>query len=50
MPKKVERAISKVARNVKPRRKGQTKRGAAIAILKSQGTIKQKGKHLVSGK
>ncbi len=44
MPKSVERAIRKV--KVKPR-KGQTKKGAAIAILKSKGVIRQKGKHLV---
>lgn len=45
MPKAVDKAIRKVAKNVKPR-KGQTKEGAAIAILKSKGIIKQKGKHL----
>lgn len=45
MPKSVERAIRKVSRKVKPR-KGQTKKGAAIAILKSRGVIKQKGRHL----
>jgi len=44
MPKggKVDRAINKVASKV-----GSKSR--AIAILKSQGIIKQKGKHLTRG-
>ncbi|HLE81592.1 MAG TPA: hypothetical protein VJA25_09895 [Dehalococcoidia bacterium] len=40
MGKKVERAIRKVQAKV-------GNKGRAIAILKSQGTIKQKGRHLV---
>lgn len=43
MGAKVDRAISKVQAKVGDK-------GKAIAILKSQGTIKQKGRHLVAGK
>lgn len=43
MGKKVERAIKKVTKRV-------GSKSSAIATLKSQGVIKQKGKHLVAGK
>ena len=49
MPAKVDRAIRKVAAKVRPREKGQSKEGAAIAILKSRGVIRQKGRHLAAG-
>lgn len=38
--------IRRMARAVKPRKKGQTKKGAAIAILKSKGVLKQVGRSL----
>lgn len=49
MPKSVDRAIRKVAAKIEPR-SGQSKEGAAIAVLKSKGVIKQKGRHLVKGR
>jgi len=43
MGKKVDRAISKVMAS------GKSK-SSAIAILKSRGVIKQRGKHLAAGR
>jgi len=40
MGKKVDKLINRVAKNVKPR-KGNTRKGSAIAILKSNGLIRQ---------
>lgn len=45
MPKKVDRLISKVSRNMEPQ--GNTKKGAAIATLKQQGLIRQSKDGLV---
>jgi len=43
MGKKVDKAIAAVMKSGKDK-------GSAIAILKSQGTIHQSGKHLAAGK
>ena len=48
MGKGVDRAIKKVASKVTPRA-GETSKQAAIKILKSKGTIVQRGKHLAKG-
>lgn len=43
MPKKVERVISKIMSS------SGVSQGSAIAIAKSRGLVKQKGKHLAAG-
>ncbi len=47
MGKQVDTLIRRVASHIVPRKAGQSRESAAIAVLKSRGMIKQSGKHLV---